>query len=495
MRRRLLLIAAAIVPLSAAALAPMAANALNRAESASTSCRTLPVSAPAGTRVASVTAVARPGGSVTIPDQTPLPTPAEPITGVPAWCDVTVTLTHPGANDHVTVKVLLPTDPKNWTGRLQATGGSAYQAGNLDGPELVTAVKNGYVGTATDAGVSDNPLDTSWALKADGTANTALVTNFASRSLHDMTVVAKSVTTSFYGKPADYSYWNGCSTGGRQGYLEAQRYPDDYDGVLANAPAVNWDRFAIATLWPQVVYNEEKVALTGCELTAFNNAAVQACDTDDGVKDTIIGDPQTCRWDPRRLVGATVECEGQTLTITKAKADVMRKIWAGPVAPNGKKLWYGPNKGADLSFYLAKAGQPFFVADFWAKYFVTRNLSLDTTKLTYTSFAKLFASSQRQFNHVIGTDDADLRAFRNSGGKLLTWQGQYDELVPTQGTVDYRERVERLLGGKAKVDRFYRLFLLPGVAHCGGGTGQQPGDALGALVKWVEMGKAPTSVY
>jgi Tannase and feruloyl esterase len=340
--------------------------------------------------------------------------------------------------------------------------------------------------------LSQNPLDASWARNPDGTINSGLLTDFSSRSVHDMTVVAKGVTNAFYGTPVTYSYWNGCSTGGRQGYAEAQQYPTDYDGILAGAPAINWDRFAIATLWPQVVFNEEHVAPTQCELAAFTTAAVNACDTLDGVRDGIIDDPQRCAWDPRSLVGTKVVCDGQTVTITAAEADAVAKIWAGPVAPDGQKLWYGPNIGADFG-YLANAAQPFFVADSWAKYFLTGNPSLDTTKLTYASYASLFAAS-RQYAGIIGTDDPDLSKFRTAGGKLLSWQGQADQLVPTQGTVDYRNRVEQLMGGNAQVDDFYRLFLLPGVAHCGGGSGPQPTDPLGALVSWVESGRAPATL-
>ncbi|MEU8240863.1 tannase/feruloyl esterase family alpha/beta hydrolase [Actinoplanes missouriensis] len=491
MRRRLLLIAAAIVPLSAAAIAPMAAGAVTGASGPS--CSALPVSAPPGATVESVTVAANPGGTVTFPANPVLGTP-DPVSGVPAFCDVTVVLSHPGAADHVTVKVLLPRDRSDWTGRLQAVGGSAYLAGNLGGNEQVTAVKNGYVGTVTDAGVSQNPIDATWARKPDGSLNTGLLTDFASRSLHDMNLVAKDVTKRFYGTPATYAYWNGCSTGGRQGYLAAQRYPTDYDGIVANAPAVNWDRFAVATLWPQVVFHEENVAPSACEIAAFNTAAVKACDTIDGVRDGIIDDPQKCSWDPRKLVGTTVVCDGRSLTITKAEADAVRKIWAGPVTPTGRSLWYGPNKGADIASYLANPAQPFFVADAWVKYFVTGNPALDTKSLTYGRFSKLFAASQYRFNRIIGTDDPDLRAFRDAGGKLLTWQGQNDQLVPTRGTVDYRKRVEKLMGGNAKVNDFYRLFLLPGVDHCQGGTGPQAVDPLGAVVNWVEKGQAPATL-
>ncbi|HTJ35657.1 MAG TPA: tannase/feruloyl esterase family alpha/beta hydrolase [Dactylosporangium sp.] len=494
MKRPLIILMAAAVPV-AAALVPMAANAAFRDGKpvAATSCAAVPVSAPAGTTVEAVTAVAHAGGTVTFPAAPPLHPQEETLTDVPAWCDVTVTVTHSGANDHVTIKVALPQDRKNWTGRFQATGGSAYLAGDFGSP-LVAAMKAGYVAAATDAGVGANPLDVSgWALTSAGTVNTPLLQDFASRSLHDMAVVGKDVARRYYGNPVTYSYWNGCSTGGRQGYEEAQDHPTDFDGILAKAPAINWDRFAVATLWSQAVFNEEHVAPTQCELQAFTTAAVQACDTLDGVKDGIIDNPQDCHWDARRLVGTKVVCEGKEIAISQATADAVNKVWAGPVSPDGKQLWYGPNKGSSLAA-LATPGAPFFVADSWVKYFVTQDPSFDTTKLTYRSFDQLFRASQREFNDIIGTDDPNLSAFAKAGGKLLSWHGQTDELVPTQGTVDYRERVARTLGGDKKVDDFYRLFLLPGVNHCGGGTGPQPTDDLGALVNWVEKGKAPATL-
>ena len=492
MRRTLLLLAAAIVPLTAAALAPTAASAGPPKSPATTRCSPPQVAAPPGARVETVTTAANAGGTVTVPDQPPL-IAGGTVTGVPAWCDVVVTLTHPGAGDHVTVKVSLPSDPEKWTGRLQATGGSAYLAGNLHGVELIRALANGYVATTTDAGVTQDPSNATWGLKADGTVDRGLLKDFASRSVHDVTVVAKTVTRTFYGTPVSRAYWNGCSTGGRQGYEEAQDFPTDYDGILAGAPAINWDRFAIATLWSQAVFHEEHVSPSPCEMDAFNTAAVKACDTHDGVKDGVIDDPQSCRWDPRTLVGTKVVCDGQPHTISAAEADAVRKIWAGPTSPSGRKLWYGPNVGADFA-YLASFGSPFTVANSWAKYFVAKDPALVTTQLTYRSFTTLFAASQRQYNRVIGTDDPNLSRFRDAGGKLLSWHGQADQLVPTLGTVDYRERVERLMGGNAKVNDFYRLFLLPGVAHCGGGAGPQATDPLGALVTWVEQGRAPATL-
>ncbi|BAL87805.1 hypothetical protein AMIS_25850 [Actinoplanes missouriensis 431] len=501
MKRRLNILMAAAVP-ATALLVPAAASAITRdsapaAAKPAAICRTVPVSAPSGTRIVSINAVARAAGDYTFP-QTPGLPPVPPITAVPAWCDINVVVTHPGAADTVNIKISLPQDRKNWNGRFQATGGSAYSAGDVSelSVPLIAAVKGGFVGGATDAGVgAKGATDASWGLKPDGTINKGLLTNFASRSVHDLAVIGKSVTAGFYKRAASYSYFTGCSTGGRQGYAEAQNHPTDFDGILANAPAIEWNRFEIATLWSQAVYNEEKVAPSQCELAAFNTAAVAACDTIDGVKDGVIDNPQACKWDARKLVGEKVVCEGKELTISKQLATAVNKIWAGPVTTSGKRLWYGQNKGSSFAF-IANPGQPFAVPDQWAKYFVTRNPSFDATKLTYSSFAKLFHSATRQFDGIIGDRDPNLSKFAKAGGKLLTWHGQSDQLIPTQGTVDYRKRVNATLGGSKRVDNFYRVFLLPGVDHCGtalfstGGL-VQPGADLNALINWVEKGEAP----
>jgi feruloyl esterase len=449
------------------------------------------VNAPAGTKVENVTSVSHPAGTVDVPAI--FPQPEAHIPDVPAFCDVTVTLTHPGDGDHAKVKVWLP--QAGWNGRLQTVGGSAYAAGDY-GVGLAGAVKNGYAAATTDAGVGIY-LETGWGLNSKGEVNTALLKNFAERSEHEAAVVAKEVIDGFYGKPAAYSYFNGCSTGGRQGYMEAQRHPDDYDGILANAPAINWDEFEVATLWPQVVMNEEKTYPTDCEFDAFKAAAIKACDPLDGVKDGLIGNPETCDFDPRTLIGTKLVCKGEEITITAADAAVVGKIWDGPRTASGKKLWSGVPIDADLKFpYLAGTtvdadgnakGVPFPVPASWVSTWLKKQPSFDVSTITYSQFTQLFKQSQAEYDEVIGSDDPDLSAFRKSGGKLLTWHGQADQLIPAQGTVDYRKQVEREMGGSHRVDDFYRLFLAPGTVHCGlnGKT-----DDLGALTAWVEHGKA-----
>jgi hypothetical protein len=498
--RRLLTVFAVAVPLAAAAaLLPAGASANTGPaplSGAPFQCSTPSVRAPAGAEVESVTARSRPGGTVHV-DITP--TGPVDVPDVPAYCDVTVTLTHPGAGDHEKVTVWLPRT--GWTGRFQAVGGSAYAAGDY-GQNLADAIKHGYAAATTDAGVGGY-VDTGWALNSEGKVNTPLLENFASRSEHDTAVVGKEVVGNVYDRPASYSYFSGCSTGGRQGYMEAQRYPDDYDGILADAPAINWDEFEVATLWPQVVMNNEHTYPSACEFDAFNVAAVKACDKLDGNPDGVIGDPRDCDYDPRELIGRTVVCDGEPLTVTAADATVVRKIWEGPRTTSGKQLWAGLPIGA--SFDLANTqraedgtltGKPFDVPAKWVADFVTKRPAYDLTTITYSQFTQLFQQSEAEYDKIIGTDDPNLTAFRGSGGKLLTWQGQADQYIPAQGTVDYRQKVDRLMGGTKNVDDFYRLFLAPGVSHCAGtpSAGPAPSDALSALTDWVEHGKAPRTL-
>ncbi|MEY9930402.1 hypothetical protein ABH926_005047 [Catenulispora sp. GP43] len=501
-RRRLVTITAAAVPLVGAAVyvpvtafaAPATTAAVTPAAAGYT-CAPFQLPAPDGTAVESVTATSVPAGNYVVPGTPPLGGATVP--DVPAHCEVTVTLTHPGLNDHAKVQVWLP--QTGWNGRFQAVGGAAYQA-NDQGGGLAAAVKSGYATATTDAGVG-NAFDTSWALNSAGQINTGLLQNFASRSVHEMTVVSKQVVADVYGHAASYSYFNGCSTGGRQGYAEAQLYPNDYNGINADAPAINWNQFEVSTLWPQVVMSEEHTYPTTCEFNAFNAAVLKACDKLDGAVDGLISNPAACDFDPRRLIGTTIQCDGKPVTITAADADVVRKIWDGPRDANGKRLWSGLPVGADFSVLAATktatdgttTGDPFFVPAVWVATFVEKNPAFSSANLTYAQFDQIFQKARAQYDGVIADNNPNLSAFRKAGGKLITWQGAADQIIPTGGTVDYRQKVDATMGGTKKVDEFYRVFLAPGVAHCGlqgGGV-----DDMASLTKWVEQGKAPSVLH
>lgn len=448
-----------------------------------------------GVRILSVTAVGHPGGFAYLDGGT-----RHVVTGLPPFCDVSVALTHLGVGDRVGLRVWLPR--RSWNGRFQATGGGGFSAGGSE-RALVPAVREGYAVATTDAGARTRRLGRpDWALNRDGTVNEALLENFAHRSVHEMSVIGKQLTASFYGRPAAYSYWTGCSTGGRQGLMEAQRYPTDFNGILAAAPAINWDRLTVAQFWPQVVMNEAHVYPTACEFDAFNRAAVAACDGDDGVTDGIVSRPERCGFDPNTLVGSSVVCHGRTVRVSQTDADIVRKIWDGPTSTSGRQLWYGLLRGTPFTPLAATAkppfgsrhGAPFPIAENWIRYFLLQQPDYATSNIDHVEFERLVQWSRARYNAVIGTDNPDLSAFRAAGGKLITWHGLADRIVFPQGTIDYRRRVEGHMGDARAIDRFYRVFLAPGVGHCYGGHGPVPTDPLTALTAWVEHGHAPDTL-
>ncbi|KAI5463675.1 Tannase/feruloyl esterase [Mariannaea sp. PMI_226] len=407
-------------------------------------------------------------------------------------CEVNITLTHSGQDDLVTIQTWLPI--RHWNQGFIATGGSAWLAG-LGTVSLAQPAASGYMVSSTDAGLAGhNPLSpASWALKKDGTMNTALLTNFASRSIHDMAVIGKSLASSFYGQNVQHSFWNGCSTGGRQGLVAAQQYPHDFDGILAGAPALNWTEYVIAELWPQVVMKEAGYYPLPCEFDTVVQKAIEACDKNDGVKDNVISDPFGCRFDPASLIGTKAQSK---------TASIIRRIWDGPKAPDGTKLWSGLPVGANLNALAGTTNvtghngpNPFFLADQWASYFVKENPKFNTGALSESDFLELFAESRKKFSNIMDSADPDIRAFKKAGGKLLVWHGLADQLIYPQDSIHYLKAVEQKIGSHADTANFFRLFLAPGVDHCGYGAvpsaGAIPVDPFAALVSWVQDGTPP----
>ncbi|KAH8655149.1 putative feruloyl esterase [Tricladium varicosporioides] len=419
-----------------------------------------------------------------------------------SFCNFTVVYTHPGDNDIITTTVWLPT---SWNGRFQAIGGGGFSAGGGE-DSLGLPVSQGYSASTTDGGnIGANFNVGSNALLPNGSVNWAVVEDFSYRALHDMAIIAKDVAKSYYGTAPKYSYWNGCSTGGREGYTEAQRYPEDYDGIMANAPAINMVKVGLALQWPYVVMQNEHIAPPQCVFDAFILAAINQCDGLDGVKDGVISDINDCHFDPYSFVGKKIACNqtGTEITINKAHATVYYKILDGPRTFQGKRLWYGYNPGTGLQDLFpgivqvttlangTTVASPEQLSDSFIRYLLYRDPNHDTSTMTYQQYFDLFSQALDQFETVLGTDNPDLSAFKKAGGKLLTWHGLSDNILFSDGTIQYRERVEALMGGSSKVDDFYRLFLAPGVSHCIGGVGAMPNNAFQTLVDWVEKGVAP----
>ncbi|TVY26950.1 putative feruloyl esterase [Lachnellula hyalina] len=418
-----------------------------------------------------------------------------------SFCDVTVVLTHPGENDTVTTEVWLPI--VGWNGRFQATGGGGFLSG-IGSAELGPAIAEGYVAASTDGGniglgIGINPA----AFNSDGPIP-GILADYIYRSVHDMAIIGKAVTKSYYGKAPNYSYWNGCSTGGRQGLQAAQAYPDDFDGIMAACPAINLAEAIIAIEWPYIVMNNDKTAPSQCVFNAFLNASIAQCDGLDGVKDGLISNVTGCDFDPYELVGTQVQCDGTTVTISEAVATVYRKILDGPKTSSGDSLWPGLNVGVRTDdLYPGDAhtvttngttiAVPFPVGDEWVTYFIKHNSSFDTHSITYADVADLFAENVKSYGND-SSNDPNLSPFQKAGGKMIVWHGLADNLIPPTGTLRYRQKVEELLGGTDAVNDFWRLFFVPGVSHCGGGYGPVPTDPLAAVVAWVENGTAPNTL-
>jgi feruloyl esterase len=412
------------------------------------------------------------------------------LTGLPAFCAVALTEAD-GHGNTINITAWLPS---NWNGRFEGVGGGGYSCG-ISYPALGTAIQAGYASASTDCG--NQQSDGSFALNSSGQLNWPLITDFASLGIHDMSVTGKAVTAAFYASKPRYSYFNGCSTGGREGLMEAQRYPADYNGIVSGAPAINWTRFIPAEIWPELVMKESGDYLPTCKEDAFTAAVVKACDPQDGVTDGIISDPADCHWNPATLIGVVTPCG----TITATDAAVVAKIWEGPVSTRGSKLWYGLEPGASFSGLAATTTvngvtgpAPFSISATWLGTWLQKNPSWNWQTLTYGQFDRLFQQSVQEFSGVIATDNPDLSQFKKDGGKILIWHGLADQLIFPQGTINYYQRVQQAMGGAQRTNSFARLFLAPGAQHCASAAGPAPANPLAAVVGWVEHGHAPTSI-
>ncbi|KAK0935148.1 hypothetical protein LTR29_013248 [Friedmanniomyces endolithicus] len=433
-----------------------------------------------------------------------MPSPMTGMTGPKRpidFCNVTITYTHPGQGDRVNVYVWLPLE--DWNGRFLGQGGGGWTAGWE--MSLAPSVAAGYAVAITDAGhqviysLADMNNTQSWTLTSPGNINWVLLQDFASRALDDLPKVAQQVIKAFYGEPAKYSYWSGCSTGGRQGLMSAQRYPKDYDGIVAAAPAINWATFVVAELWAHIVMRKVDYHPPSCELEALRQAAIEACDELDGVKDGVVAAPGLCTFDAKSLVGQTFDCDGNARKISAEAAEVANAIWAGPIR-NGRRVWYGLPHEAPLTALAATEcdaqnekckSKPFAISISWIRDVVMRGQDIDLSSLNEDEYWSILHRSVNEFASIMSTDDPDLSEFKAAGGRMITWHGLADQLIPVNGSSDYYDRVLAL---DPDARAYYRYFEAPGVTHCAGGPGAAPNAVLDTLVKWVEQGIAPETL-
>jgi len=464
--------------------------------------------------VTSITAKSFPGGTFQPPDPTGfVPTPqlphaSPPIPNLPAFCQVSIVV-EPAIN----IEIWLPL-PSAWTNRFQGVGGGGY-AGTITWTGLATAVAGGYATASTDTGHSafapSNGLGGGgFALNQPAdTLNVGLIADFAERSELELARKGKALTRAFYGTGPRFSYWTGCSTGGRQGWIMAQRHPEEYDGYLTGAPAFNWDRFIPAELWGQVVMKDEVGApISPAKLNAVTNAAVAACAAKSGdgtlSTDAFLADPRLCTFNP-----AQMSCSAQPSNpncLTSQEVGAVSKIWDGPRDAHGRRLWFGLDRGANLA--ALNGSFPFPIATDHFAYWLHQNPSFDWHTVTESSFSKDFFNSESRFEDVIGTDSTGLDELIEHKAKNITYHGTADQLIFSRGTINYFERLRKTYGAQ-NVDKFARLFMAPGMGHCIGGAGANSFgnvfagppvssdpqyDIFKAMVDWVEFGTPPEQI-
>ncbi|CAI6050742.1 unnamed protein product [Clonostachys chloroleuca] len=457
-----------------------------------------------GAEIVSMTSSVVSNFSATVPEQINYNHPTISVDNV-TFCNITVTLTHPGFNDKVITEAWLPIG--TWNGRLQGRGGSGFTAGRevISTYGMQGAIGQGYATMATDAGLGSDAYDpSSWALTSTGNVNLIALDNLNARSLYDEAIIVKSLIQDFYGRAPEKSYWSGCSQGGRQGLILAQRYPTLYDGIVASAPSNHWNQVLSSIYWPQLFMNLAGEYPHGCEVDEITNIAVAECDPLDGVTDGLISDIDSCNFDPFSTVGRSFYCydTGSIRQISDLAARVANASWSGMASSTGKKLWYGVNRGTILSGNGTGTsatdcstgtcvGSPSQLAVYWIQQFLAKDRSVDISKLTHEQFDRLFESGYHLYESLLAASDPDLSAFHNAGGKLLAFHGLADALIPSGGSRDYYNAVTAL---DNKVSDFYRLFEVPGLGHCSGGTGGQPTAIFDAMRAWVENGTAPDTL-
>ncbi|KAH7174049.1 Tannase/feruloyl esterase [Fusarium flagelliforme] len=426
------------------------------------------------------------------------------------FCNVTVTYTHPGQNDTIEVETWLPID--TWNGRLQAVGGGGWVAGRffLSYAAMRGALADGFATISTNAGLG-GALDAGpWALSSPGNVNLYNLQNFASVSLEDQAVIGKSLIKDFYGRGPEFSYWTGCSQGGRQGLMLAQRYPTAYDGIIAGAPAIHWTELFSYVQWPQQVMNELASYPPACEFDAITSAAFKACDGLDGVVDGVISKVDECleTFDPFTVVGEAIKCpqlNGTQVQISKSAAAAVNATWQGMPIFSGRQTYHGIAPGAQLTGTSSTSfGQPGLlstdctsgrcVADSsllgvqWLQLFLAKNPELDLATLSRSLFQDLVHAGQQQYSSIVDTTDADLTRFRDAGGKMISFHGLADNIIPPKSTENYYNAVADL---SPDIRSFYRYFEAPGLGHCFGGASRQPTQLFNQLRHWVENGTAP----
>jgi feruloyl esterase len=398
---------------------------------------------------------------------------------LPSFCRVAATLT-PSSDSDIKVEVWLPA--AGWNGKFQAVGNGGW-AGVISYASLAQAVAAGYAGASTDTGHIGNTA-------AFAIGHPEKVIDIGYRAVHEMTVKAKTVMEAFYGSMPKVSFWNGCSFGGRQGITEAQRYPDDFDAIVAGAPAVNWMRLHGARMAiNQRAHASEDSYITPDKYPAIHAAMLSACDASDGVKDGVVEDPTRCRFDPKVL-----ECKGADGPgcLTPGQVETARALYA-PLKSTKTGATIFPSlllPGSEPNWATLAGPEPVSTAFEAFQYVVFKDPAYDVRKFDIDTD---LPAAMRMDAGVLNSGETNLKPFFARGGKLLMYHGWADPQVPAMNSVEYFDAVVKA-AGKSAVGKSIELYMVPGMAHCQGGPGTDVFDKMGAIEQWVLRGAAPSQI-
>lgn len=398
---------------------------------------------------------------------------------LPAFCRVAAAI-KPTTDSDIKVEVWMPS--ANWNGKLQAVGNGGW-AGTIGYAAMAEALRGGYATVSTDTGHSGD--NAAWAM-----GHPEKLIDYAYRSEHEMTVKAKELITAFYGTAPKFSYFNGCSTGGRQALVEARRYPEDFDGIIAGAAANPKTHLDGWRIWMgQRTLVDPATVIPPAKYPIIHQAVLAACDALDGVKDGLLQDPTRCHFDPQ-----TIACkQGDAPGCLTAKQVISAKTIMNPVVSHsGEQIFPGYQPGTELAWdHLLAGPNPYAPALDQYKFLVFEDPNWDWRTFDVD---RDVARADKVNNGTLSYVDANLTAFLGRGGKLLMYHGWSDQSIAPLTSVNYYNSLTRTLGGPEKTMRAARLFMVPGMGHCRGGEGPDTFNKVAALEAWVEKGEAPDQI-
>ena len=424
---------------------------------------------------------------------------------LPAFCRVVVEAM-PSSDSDIKIEVWMPesrVDGTGWNGKLLGRGNGGF-AGEIGYGGLGLGLLQGYAAVETDTGHSAGGTDARW-----GLGHPEKVTDFGYRGIHKMTEIAKVAIKAYYGDAQRHSYFEGCSNGGRQALMEAQRFPEDYDGILAGAPANYWTHLLTKSLADaQATTVDPASYIPASKLPAIAQAVNAACDAQDGVSDGILNDPRQCHFDPAAMLckeGDSEKC------LTAAQVTTLKKLYTGPGDAEGREIFPGYLPGAEEGpggwepWITGTAPGKSLLLAFSGGFF--SNILYEKADWDYkgASVNDAVKAADEKTARFLNATDANLAPFKARGGKLILYHGWNDPAISALNTVNYYNEVVSKMGGE-QTQEFLRLYMVPGMQHCGGGPGPDSFGAGGAgakdaqhnvelaLEQWVEKGTAPSTI-